>query len=697
MVKAYKIHLTQANSTSPSVYVVWSTVSAGVENRVRQHPPVTLATHYDITKAYPPGHLMTIPGGCNHNEVGKPWSPLRVKDLMHPPQNWISDDGCFWRFDSNGEGTGPLGGVDPNGTIMAASPVLSYPPDILTLDSSWKNCASDAYNWGNYAPPRPLTPIGTMSYLSMGGPRYLSSITDCPYCLGPGFHSSVTAVMPPPAPQIISSIGGPPPSVTETLAAAFFHVSVPAIAANNFPGGVQASKTYFGGVAAQPTETSSPADPPAETYVALHGDGDDPVSFLFGPRPDPPASEGQREQMALTKLAAIAAAASYQDHGQPKAGMTDADHPVNAGAMDLTSLNDLPTISGQQIEPGPEGAILVGGSTFSEGQQATLDNTFISVGHGMILVGTKTYRKPTATDPTAVSPPSYQDVIIDGKSMTLATLPTGLLPDLAVADVPAGFQTTILGVPASVGSDIVVFGKSTYALPLPTNAAISRASNAAVIFDDVTLTQGQHTTISGTAVSVNGNFVVIDGRTYDLPLPTHPAVSHASNGAIDFDGVTLTQGQQTTISSTAVSVNSNIIIIGGKIHDLPLPTDSAVSLASDGEILFDGVTLTEGEQTTVSGTAVSVGTGIIVVGGTAYALPMATDASKAGLGAVVASMYAYNGKANSTSGAFGSTQSNGTSPVDLASFTGSAQRTLHRTKELWIALLFSTMFCFILH
>jgi len=147
-------------STSPSVYVVWSTVSAGDD--LGMGPRVTLAAHYNVTKAYPPNYLMTVPGICNYHGIGRPWLPLQIHDLMYPPQNWIADKGCLWQFHGTAGGNGALGDMSPNGTIMAASPILSYPPDILTLDPAWKNCGADAYNWGDYDPPRALTPASAL-------------------------------------------------------------------------------------------------------------------------------------------------------------------------------------------------------------------------------------------------------------------------------------------------------------------------------------------------------------------------------------------------------------------------------------------------------------------------------------------------------------------------------------------------------
>lgn len=343
------------------------------------------------------------------------------------------------------------------------------------------------------------------------------------------------------------------------------------------------------------------------------------------------------------------------------------------------------------------------------------------------------------TDSAARDPSSYRDVAVGDKTVNLPVMPTSVLRGLASLEgspspqVAAGFQTTISGTPLSVGSNIIVIGKSsyalpsptdpavslapngaifvdgktltpglqtvisgtavsvgssivvvggkTYSLPSPTDSAVSRASNGDIVFESITLSQGARTTISGTAVSVGSNGIVVGDKTYSLPLPTNSAVSLASNGDMVFDGVTVTRGVQTTISGTAVSVGSNAMVIGGKTYSLPIPTNSAVSLASNGDVVFGGVTMSQGAQATISGTAVSVGSNAIVIGGKTYALPKPTQAPGAEasiLGAIIASMHGYvpptADSASPTATSSGSLGINGSSSSNFASFTGAAGR-----------------------
>ena len=699
------------------MYVVWSTVSAGLQNWLLG-PPVTLAAHFNVTKAYPPNYLMTVPGGCNYHQVGRPWSPLRISDLMHPPQNWIAAQGCFWRFDGANGGTGPLGGVDPNGTIMAASPVLSYPPDILTLDPAWNSCGSDAYNWGDYDPPRALTPATATVLTSLAIARVLSSV------VGPL---------------------GPPDPISKP--APTFHESVTALPGAHIPTGAPASMTVTKTTAPQPTRVGPPGDPSAGTVAETGDIGTNPFSVIVGPLPGAPYVEAPNHHSASVGPIAIATVGSRLAYVLPQGdvsvdgvivsgggpattvddirvsvdahavyvgsstiakpsplsgmgpapsvidgqklridgdgrivlggktlppdhqtvvdgssisvgmdcivvdgnsyalpsteglgyGQPSADNPLEA--TNLPNANDPPAISEQQIEAGPNGAIVIGGSTVSEGQQRTVDGTHISVGPSNIIVGSSTYDKPTITDSAASDPSSYWDIVVGGKTVNLPVLPTGVFQGLAsledwpVPDIPAGFQTTISGTPLSIGPSIIVVGKSTYAPPLHnTDLAVSLATNGVIVIDGKTLTEGVQSTISGTVVSVGGSIVVVGTKTYELPLPTDPAASLASNGAVVIDGVTLTRGAQTTISGTAVSVGSSFIVIQGKTYALPEPTK-------------------------------------------------APEAAGPAIGAIIASMYGYSPpNANAmtpTSGAVlpsGSFEGSGNSTPSLTLFTGAARK-----------------------
>lgn len=850
------------------MYVVWSTVSAGIKDWALG-PPITLAAHYNVTKAYPPDYLMTVPGACNYHQVGRPWSPLRVHDLMYPPQNWIADKGCFWQFHGRDGGNGPLGGVSPNGTVMAASPILSYPPDILTLDSAWRNCGTDAYNWGDYDPPRALTPASAfVPTTTLAAPLAHSSVATCFNCrpiahvpvtatatclncvsrahepfpaisLDPGlhgpavgpaaahFHTPVLTMAPPatttPQPVDLSAathrLGGGinpsspsidlgplpwlpyiestdrPSTSSDNPSTHSDHLSTSSDRSSASPEPIAVatagSRTVYvlpqgevsvagvivseGGAAVTIETIRVSADahaiyigsstfakptpnPEMESAPSVIGgqtiEVDRSGKILIGGKPMLPGVrttiDGTRISIGTDRIEAGSSTYAIPSTHIRWSAQVPADNAPNA--VDSPTAKEPPAIARQGIGAGPNGAVAIGSLTIPEGQQRTVDGTYISVGSGYLVVGSSTYAKPTVTDSAARNPSSYRDVVVGGKIINLPVLPPRVLQGLASLQDPtspqvtAGFQTTISGTPLSVGSNIIVIGESTYALPSPTDQAISLAPNGAIVVDGKTLTPGVQTVISDTAVSAGSDIVVVGGKTYSLPLPTNPlvspapngaiviggktltpgmqtvisgtavsagseivvvggktyhlplstdaAVSRASNGDIVFNGVTMTHGAHTTISGTAISVGSNIVVVGSKTYSLPLPTDSAVSLASNGDIVFDGVTMTQGAQTTISGTAVSVGSNVIVIGGKTYALPKPTHAQGAEasiLGAIIASMHGYvpstANSASPTSASSGSSGSNGNSTVDLTSFTGAAGRIAIELGTLIIATI----------
>ena len=132
-----RLHLVRfqtVSSDSHSVYVVYGYLYAIPSGG-------DLAKHIGgvyknlTTQAYPPGYLSTMPSGCYHGE-GE-WSTLDVAVLANPPPNWQSSKKCKV---PTGEGSEAQGG--PNGTAVAASPLISLPTDIRTLDPAWAACDS---------------------------------------------------------------------------------------------------------------------------------------------------------------------------------------------------------------------------------------------------------------------------------------------------------------------------------------------------------------------------------------------------------------------------------------------------------------------------------------------------------------------------------------------------------------------------
>lgn len=198
------------------MYVVYTSLAAGYAyghlGDDEEDCPLFIGSQYrDITRAYPPNYLMTLPADCNYHQAPREWSVLRIRDLVNPPQNWISVQGCFWQYD---KGSGPLK-EGPNGTYMAASPLLSYPPDILTLDPVWASadCGANAYEWAFDDPPRALIPATALvpkttealppSFSQAGDPGRAPGLGPAPAGVLTADPATMTAELLPGFPQVV--------------------------------------------------------------------------------------------------------------------------------------------------------------------------------------------------------------------------------------------------------------------------------------------------------------------------------------------------------------------------------------------------------------------------------------------------------------------------------------------------------------
>ena len=654
-------------------------------------PPVTLSAHFHVTEAYPPSYLKTVSRGCNYNRTQCPLSPLHVSDLIDPRQDRATDQGCFRQFDRAGGGNGPLVGTNPNDTDVAAKPVLSYSPDIPNLNSAWKDCHPIANVLKDYVSQ-------LASDNGEGGNIGLL----------PVFHIPVSGPLTPTAPsstRIASMTSSAQPG-------AHIQDSVPA------------SVTPYKTTTPETAMTEAHFNPVAEmsTSTSNRAIGANPSSGVVGPLPgvitiealpEVIATAGHQQVYILPNGDVSVAGAIITKGGpaviidntpvsadadavyigtstltrpsplpQPDSGQRLTNDPLEAPEAQIA--NDPPDILGQPMEAGANGAVVIGSSTVPVGQQETVDGTIISVGSSNVVVGPSTYEKPTFTGSAAISASPYRPLFVNGKTIDLPVLPTDIIQALGVTTMPADAQTTISGIPISVGTDVIVIGTSTYALPIPTDSAIFRAPNGAVVVDGKTLSEGTQVTVSGTPISIGSSIAEVGGKTYVLPVFADPAVPLANNGAVVVSGKTLSEGMQVTVSGTPVSLGSTKVVIGSNTYGLPLPTNPAVSLVSNSALVLDGMTLVPGALATLSGTTVSVGSDNIVVGSKTYALPASTNAptaTESNLGAIIGSMFGYDpSTADGANPALTSASSsepvngNGSSTMSLALFTGAGSR-----------------------
>lgn len=224
--------------------------------------------------------------------------------------------------------------------------------------------------------------------------------------------------------------------------------------------------------------------------------------------------------------------------------------------------------------------------------------------------------------------------------------------------------------PLSVGPDHVVVGGTSYALPpaSPTNPAplaahsIVRASNGGIVIGSSTIAPGQQASIAGHVISAGSSVALVDGSTYALapsagaivqapPAPSSPSpvliagqsAIKATNGGLVIGSSIIAPGSQANVAGHAVSVGSSNAVVDGTTYALPssnggvlqaLPTpppvlDAGQTLvrASNGGIVIGSSTIGPGQQATVAGHIISVGSSVAAVDGTTYALPSSPGAT----------------------------------------------------------------------
>ena len=310
------------------------------------------------------------------------------------------------------------------------------------------------------------------------------------------------------------------------------------------------------------------------------------------------------------------------------------------------------SVGGKAAQVGPDGAFHVAGQTIARGAQVTVNGAVVSVGANNVVVDGKTQALPVAPNASPLQnalPPS-----IGGQSIRIAQ--AGALV-IGSQTITQGNKVTIAGSVVSVGSNNVAVDGSIFALsgvvvptafaaPAPlavAGQAIQTAPNGGIIAAGQTIAQGSQATVSGTVLSVGSSNIVLGSSTYALPANTPPAVvgqaiQPAPSGGLVVVGQTVAQGQKATISGTVVSVGSSNFVLGSSTYALPANTPppvggQAVQAAPNGGLVVAGQTIAQGQQATIAGTLVSIGSSNIIVGGSTYPPPgiLAAKPTPAGL------------------------------------------------------------------
>lgn len=333
---------------------------------------------------------------------------------------------------------------------------------------------------------------------------------------------------------------------------------------------------------------------------------------------------------------------------------------ITAGSQVLTALQS-------------SGTAVVDGQTLAPGQVATVNGHTISdASTGLVVDGST-----AAFSQLAVSTQASGAVITAGEKAFTALASSGT----AVFDgqtLTAGDVATVNGHVVSDASTGLVLDGSTVAFSqietsqsAPVNGAVfsvgsrtftAQETEGTAIFDGQTLTPGQVTVMSGHTVSDASTGLVVDGSTLSFSQIASPTLSGAVvtvgpatysaveiGGTVAFDGQTLTPGQVATISGHVFSdVSTGLVVDGSTVPFSQLAgatnagavssgavitegSNTYAALETSGTVIYDGHTLTPGEQTVLDGQTISDASTALVFDGTTHPFSQITPAPVSGV------------------------------------------------------------------
>lgn len=306
---------------------------------------------------------------------------------------------------------------------------------------------------------------------------------------------------------------------------------------------------------------------------------------------------------------------------------------------------NLPSLDGHQVEVAPNGDVVVAGTTLSQQRSAaTIAATVESLSANGLVFGTSTFAVPTSAS-NSILP------LVGGQKAHVA--PDGNVVISGITLSPGGSAATIAGTVVSLGADGFIAGTSTFVVPSPATLStlpligsqnIQVAPNGHVVIAGTTLSPGNPgVMVSGTPITLGSNRLIIGSSTYAVPAPSSDPtlssiggqqVQQAANGGLVVADTTLLPGTPSMmISGTSLSLGSAGLIVGSSTYGLPRPTPAAVYTISGETItagpssafLLAGQTISlGGPAVAISGTIVSLGSAGLVVGSKTYSIPAAS-------------------------------------------------------------------------
>lgn len=638
---------------SPSVYVVYSGISAQASCVALLNSQTQVGPEYTVTRAYAPDALSSArcvaPGSEGmgiayyFNGPGPPgyfqgifngWEAINYAELANPPPDSVllsRYQSCF---------SNPIGSVFAS--QMFATPQLSFPPDVTDIDPEWET-------WG----------AGTCTPIDLGvmdPPRALGSAT----ALGPGV---VTAAV---SPDMIST-GAAAPGITAALpydprpsplynAPSFlFHETAlldPSLSLAQNPGPSNPAAVTPG---SDPVLSADP-DNESPTEMSL-------LSQALDPSPTPQGVAAPQPQVAPTNNPITLAPIQPAPAVQIPTNVPTTPAPVMPVAQPLPSINNQPILQNTNSD------LIIGGSTtLAPGSQTTLEGHAISNGGSNVVVDGNTQVLQTPAAPSSQPAPAVvaagqpapsiggRPILQDGNSNLIVGGSTTLAP---------GSQTVVAGQTVSNGASNVVVDGNTQTLQPPSEPSqvaapaivapsqpppqvggqpILQNANSELIIAGVTVPPNSQTVVAGHTVSNGANKVVIDGNTQVLqpqptvaPTPGLPSVGGQAivqnlNSDLVVGGSTIPSGSQAVVAGHIVSNGGNNVVVDGNTQALPAPTAAApmdqIVQVSNGNLHVGGQLIAPGSQATVSGHVVNFAnpTQVVVDGITNAITPITSQA-----------------------------------------------------------------------
>jgi len=544
------------------------------------------------------------------------------------------------------------------------NPFISIPQDISNVDPAWAPATCTAGFLGAMDPPRAIKPA--VSMVPVGGPAAAipesQSIPISAATAVPGQPISAPVVAPTAAPAPLTGNASPqlgaadPGNNAGSLSdPAKAQAPAPKPPSNNAP-------------AAVPQNQNHPANDPALIRpISDPNTGNNSPAFQFG------SGQGSPEPNNMSPAQLSVLHQALQPSPEPAAA-----DPGNVPGSNAPGTNAVGSSngSGQGPQPNSNPGIPAGGSNnqpadvqlqpissaifnnptsgSSSGQQSPNSGDGDSGGGGSGGEGSgnggsgngglPTYHQANApqansnvpqgnNSPQATNSPQGQNAPqVDN------TVPQGDNPPQANNSPQGNNAPQINNAPQNFHPGNAGQGVSAAAANQP---PLIRAPNGGLIVGSSTIMPGQAATINNHQVSVGSNNVAIDSNTYAFaaPAPSMPSpipvgglpIQAASDGGAVIAGSTYARGAQITNAGHVISVGSGNVVVDGTAQALPtagpavappvMIGGSPMQRASNGAVIIGSSTLVISAQTTMSNHIISVGVANVVVDGTTNALP----------------------------------------------------------------------------